>query len=61
VSVQAGLSWSRPLGNAWMRLDGGYRYDQAWMDATGKDAEDALYRHIGWLNHGPFVRLEIGF
>ena len=61
LNVQVGLSWARSLGKARFQLDAGYLYEEWWLETSGKDDDQALFRRIGWRNQGPFIRMELGF
>src|SRR5262249_8809993 len=61
LNVQGGLSWTHSTNFGWGRLDAGSLYEQWWLHASGKDSNEALFPHINWLNHGPFVRMQVGF
>jgi len=61
LNVQAGLSWTRPLGNGRLRLDAGYLFEEWWLEATGDDRENAFFPEIGWRSHGPFGRFLLEF
>ncbi len=61
LSARVGLSWTRLIGPALIRADGGYVYEEWWLSATGKNSNDALYPRVGWRDQGLFLRLELGF
>jgi hypothetical protein len=60
LRVQAGVRWTPP---SWDRfhLAGGYQYEEWWVNTTGKDAQNAFFPRLGYREHGPFLRLELGY
>jgi hypothetical protein len=62
LNARIGLSWTRLIGPALVRVDGGYVYEEWWLSADGKNSDKgALYRQIGWRDQGLFMRMELGF
>jgi hypothetical protein len=62
LNARAGVSYTVLLSRAWVRLSAGYQFEEWWFDAVGKPAEqEALFKRLDWLDHGAFLRGEIGF
>jgi hypothetical protein len=62
LDLRAGLDWSAPLGRSCVGLSAGYELGAWWFSAIGHGAEqNALFKGLDQLSHGPFVRCRLDF
>jgi hypothetical protein len=62
ASAQVGLNWALPLYHSRLNLALGYGVDAWWFIALGDKAKDnALFKNIDRLSHGPFFNCRFDF